>query len=127
MTIDPNVKGAISEFFDKSHLSEPFDVPAGCTILQVVICIHPKSGVSDSGAIETFEPFIYRDNIKVYCDFPFSHAALMILFTKTICHTMRNIYSGIEFTSILKNIRIYKLFIPCEILLDVFLPINSAG
>ena len=30
MSIDPNVKGAISESFDKSHLSESFDVPAGC-------------------------------------------------------------------------------------------------
>ena len=29
-SIDPNVKGAISESFDKSHLSESFDVPAGC-------------------------------------------------------------------------------------------------
>ena len=27
--IDPNVKGAISEFFDKSHMSETIDVPAG--------------------------------------------------------------------------------------------------
>ena len=31
-SIDFNVKGAISEFFDKSHLSEPFDVPAGCIV-----------------------------------------------------------------------------------------------
>ena len=30
MSIDPNVKGAISESFDKSHLSDSFDVPAGC-------------------------------------------------------------------------------------------------
>ena len=30
LSIDPNVKGAISESFDKSHLSESFDVPAGC-------------------------------------------------------------------------------------------------
>ena len=29
-SIDPNVKGAISESFDKSHLSESFDVAAGC-------------------------------------------------------------------------------------------------
>ena len=29
-SIDPNVKGAISESFDKSHLSDSFDVPAGC-------------------------------------------------------------------------------------------------
>ena len=28
-SIDPNVKGAISESFDKSHLSESVDVPAG--------------------------------------------------------------------------------------------------
>ena len=30
-SIDPNVKGAISESFDKSHLSESFDIPAGCS------------------------------------------------------------------------------------------------
>ena len=30
-SIDPNVKGAISESFDKSHLSDSFDVPAGCS------------------------------------------------------------------------------------------------
>ena len=30
LSIDPNVKGAISESFDKSHLSNSFDVPAGC-------------------------------------------------------------------------------------------------
>ena len=30
MSIDPNGKGAISESFDKSHLSDSFDVPAGC-------------------------------------------------------------------------------------------------
>ena len=34
-SIDPNVKGAISESFDKSHLSESFDVPAGCIIKQL--------------------------------------------------------------------------------------------
>ena len=33
-SIDPNVKGAISESFDKSHLSESFDVPAGCLSMQ---------------------------------------------------------------------------------------------
>ena len=32
LSIDPNVKGAISESFDKSHLSESFDVPAGCIL-----------------------------------------------------------------------------------------------
>ena len=31
MTINPNVKGAKSESFDKSHLSKSVDVPAGCT------------------------------------------------------------------------------------------------
>ena len=32
LSIDPNVKGAILESFDKSHLSESFDVPAGCIV-----------------------------------------------------------------------------------------------
>ena len=31
-SIDPNVKGAISESFDKSHLSQSVDVPAGCSM-----------------------------------------------------------------------------------------------
>ena len=30
LSIDPNDKGAMSEFFDKSQMSESFDVPAGC-------------------------------------------------------------------------------------------------
>ena len=29
-SIDPNVKGAVSEMFDKSQMSESIDVPAGC-------------------------------------------------------------------------------------------------
>ena len=28
--MDPNVKGAMSEMFDKSQMSESIDVPAGC-------------------------------------------------------------------------------------------------
>ena len=34
LSIDPNVKGAISEFFDKSHFSDSFDVPAGCVMVR---------------------------------------------------------------------------------------------
>ena len=34
-SIDLNVKGAISESFDKSHLSDSFDVPAGCTVTDI--------------------------------------------------------------------------------------------
>ena len=34
-SIDPNVKGAISESFDKSLLSDSFDVAAGCNIEQL--------------------------------------------------------------------------------------------
>ena len=34
-SIDPNVKGAMSEMFDKSQMSERIDVPAGCLLLSV--------------------------------------------------------------------------------------------
>ena len=30
--IDPNVKGSMSETFDKSQMSETIDVPAGCSM-----------------------------------------------------------------------------------------------
>ena len=29
---DPNIKGSMSETFDKSQMSETIDVPAGCTV-----------------------------------------------------------------------------------------------
>ena len=35
-SIDPNVKGAISESFEKSHLSDSFDVPAGCYTIDLL-------------------------------------------------------------------------------------------
>ena len=46
MTVDPNVKGAKSESFDKSHLSESVDVPAGCYYCSMIICKNSRMKVN---------------------------------------------------------------------------------
>ena len=65
-SIDPNVKGAISESFDKSHLSESFDVPAGCISFILVIYACQKIEVLGMRAIRINQQISKRKFIYLH-------------------------------------------------------------